>query len=58
MEFFAVDEGVVEPFDDIALLLGEFVGIVGVDGREVATCHFVFFAVDGAYSALVVDGFQ
>ena len=48
----------VQPVDECLFLLGELVGLLGVDGREVAGAHLVFFSVHDDGSFLVVDGVE
>ena len=48
----------VQSVDECLFLFGELVGLFGVDGREVAGAHLVFFSVHDDGSFLVVDGVE
>jgi len=55
LQLFAVPEGIGQLVNDRALLVGELVGIVGVDRREIDVLQRICDAVDADALVLVVD---
>ena len=45
LQLFGVFKGICQLVDDVVLLVCQLVGVVGVDGREVAVQHGVDLAV-------------